>query len=114
MKKTALLLLAAVVMLFAFAAYAVAAEGGEKTEKDSSVQAMAAIAGAIAISVAAFGTGIAQGFGLGKACEGTARNPGASGKIMVIMIIGLAMIESLCIYAFLVSLGILSSQGLFF
>jgi F-type H+-transporting ATPase subunit c len=36
------------------------------------------------------------------------------GKIQVIMIIGLAMIESLCIYALLVSLGILINMKMFF
>jgi F-type H+-transporting ATPase subunit c len=55
-----------------------------------------------------------MGISLSKACEGVARNPGASGKITVIMIIGLAMIESLCIYAFLLSLGVLSNQNMFF
>ncbi len=39
--------------------------------------------------------------------EGIARNPEASGKITVTMLIGLAMIESLCIYALVVALIIL-------
>ena len=36
--------------------------------------------------------------------EGIARNPESSGKVTVTMLIGLAMIESLCIYALVVSL----------
>ncbi len=36
------------------------------------------------------------------ALQGTARNPEAGGKIMTTMIIGLALIESLCIYALLI------------
>jgi F-type H+-transporting ATPase subunit c len=36
--------------------------------------------------------------------EGVARNPEASGKITVTMIIGLALIESLCIYTLLICL----------
>jgi F-type H+-transporting ATPase subunit c len=56
------------------------------------------------ISIAAFGCGIAQGLGLKAAVEGIARNPEASGKVTVTMLIGLAMIESLCIYALVVSL----------
>jgi F-type H+-transporting ATPase subunit c len=51
---------------------------------------------------------------LSKACEGVARNPGASGKITTTLIIGLAMIESLAIYALLVALGILINQKMFF
>lgn len=66
--------------------------------------AMAVLGCGIAIGVAAMGTGIGQGLGLGKACEGVARNPGASGKITTTLIIGLAMIESLAIYALVVVL----------
>lgn len=68
---------------------------------------MAAIACGIAIGIAAFGAAIGQGLGLAKACEGVSRNPGASGKITTTMIIGLAMIESLAIYALVVVLIIL-------
>jgi F-type H+-transporting ATPase subunit c len=39
--------------------------------------------------------------------EGIARNPGASGKIMTSMIIGLALIESLVIYALVISFMLL-------
>lgn len=56
------------------------------------------------IAVAAFGCGIAQGIGLKSAVEGIARNPESSGKVTVTLLIGLAMIESLCIYALVISL----------
>jgi len=56
------------------------------------------------IAIAAFGCGIAQGLGLRSAVEGIARNPESSGKVTVTMLIGLALIESLCIYALVVSL----------
>jgi F-type H+-transporting ATPase subunit c len=56
------------------------------------------------IAVAAFGCGIAQGLGLKAAVEGIARNPESSGKVTVTLLIGLAMIESLCIYALVISL----------
>jgi len=59
------------------------------------------------IGIAAFGTGIAQGIAIKGAVEGTARNPEASGKITVNMLIGLAMIESLCIYTLVVALILL-------
>ena len=42
-----------------------------------------------------------------SAVEGVARNPGASGKILTTMLIGLAMIESLAIYVFVVAMIIL-------
>jgi len=56
------------------------------------------------IAIAAFGCGIGQGLGLKSAVEGIARNPESSGKVTVTMLIGLAMIESLCIYALVVAL----------
>jgi len=65
------------------------------------------IAAGFGIAIAAFGCGIAQGLGLKNAVEGIARNPEASGKITVTMLIGLAMIESLCIYALVISLIII-------
>ena len=56
------------------------------------------------IAIAAFGCGIGQALGLKSAVEGVARNPEASGKITVTLLIGLALIESLCIYALVVAL----------
>ncbi len=64
----------------------------------------AVTAAGFGIAIAAFGCGIAQGIGLRSAVEGIARNPEASGKITTTMLIGLAMIESLAIYALVVSL----------
>ena len=51
--------------------------------------------------------GIGQGLAVKSAVEGVSRNPGASGKILTTMMIGLAMIESLAIYALVVCLIIL-------
>lgn len=56
------------------------------------------------VGIAAFGCGIGQGIGVKGAVEGIARNPESSGKVTVTMLIGLAMIESLCIYALVVAL----------
>lgn len=65
---------------------------------------VSSFAAAMAIAIAAFGCGLAQGMGLKAAVEGIARNPESSGKVTVTMLIGLAMIESLCIYALVVAL----------
>ena len=56
------------------------------------------------LAIAAAVCGLAQGMGLKAAVEGIARNPESSGKVTVTMLIGLAMIESLCIYALVISL----------
>ena len=63
-----------------------------------------AIACGFGIGIAALGTGLAMGNAINGALQGTARNPEAGGKIMTTMIIGLALIESLCIYALLICL----------
>lgn len=63
----------------------------------------ASLAAALAIGVAAFGGAIAQGKTASSALDGIARNPAASGKVFVPMIIGLALIESLVLYAFVIA-----------
>ena len=61
-------------------------------------------------SVAAFGCGIGQGNAVRGALEGVARQPEAGGRIMSLMIIGLAIIESLTIYALVMGLILLSKM----
>ncbi len=68
-----------------------------------SVEAYAALGAGLAIGIAALGGGIGQGIASSGALQGIARNPGASNKIFVPMIIGLALIESLVIYALLIA-----------
>ena len=60
----------------------------------------------VALGLAALGGGIGMGTAIGGACEGIARNPQASGNIRTNMIIGLALIESLVIYAFALAFAI--------
>ena len=55
--------------------------------------------GVIAAAAGAMG----QSRAIVAACEGIARNPGAAGAIRLAMIIGLALIESLVIYALLIA-----------
>jgi len=70
---------------------------------DSSVKAMAALGAGLGLGIAALGGALGQGKGLAAALEGIARNPGASGKVLTPMLIGLAMIESLVIYSLVIS-----------
>ena len=65
------------------------------------------MAAGLGMGLGSVGTGIGQGIAIKAACEGVARNPGASGKILTTMMIGLAMVESLAIYVFVVSMIIL-------
>lgn len=66
-----------------------------------------ALAAGLGIGIAAFGGGMGQGRAAAAALDGIARNPGASGKIMTPMILGLALIESLVIYALVISFMLL-------
>lgn len=66
-----------------------------------------AFAAAIAIGLGTVGTGIGQGTAVSKAMEAIGRNPEATGKVQTVMIIGLAFIESLAIYALVISLILL-------
>jgi F-type H+-transporting ATPase subunit c len=65
------------------------------------------IAASFGLAIGVIGTGYSQGLAIKSAVEGVARNPGASGKVLTTMLIGLAMIESLAIYVFVVSMIIL-------
>lgn len=61
----------------------------------------------LAIALAAFGGSLGQGKAAAAALEGIARNPNASDKLFTPMILGLALIESLVIYALVVAIMLL-------
>jgi F-type H+-transporting ATPase subunit c len=61
------------------------------------------ISAAFAIGFAAAFGALGQGRGLAAACDAIGRNPGAGGPIRITMIIGLALIESLVIYALIIA-----------
>lgn len=65
-----------------------------------------AVAAAFGMSIATVGGALGQSRALSAALEGIARNPGAQTKVMIPMIIGLALIESLVLFSFLVANGI--------
>jgi F-type H+-transporting ATPase subunit c len=94
MKKTLLIMTTLMAALPAFAAEGEAATGGS---------GMFALAAAVAISVAALGGALAQGRVGATAMEGIARNPQAQKAMFVPMIIALALIESLVIYALVIA-----------
>ena len=84
---------------------AATAEGAAVAEGlPSSVKVAIALGAGLGIAIAAFGGALGQARGLAAALDGMARNPAASGKLFGPMIIGLAMIESLVIYAFVISI----------
>ncbi len=68
--------------------------------------ALKAIAAALAIAIAVTFGAIGQAKIGVSALDGIARNPGASGKMFVPMLLGMAFVESLVLYAFLIALMI--------
>ena len=62
-----------------------------------------AIACGLAIGLAALGGALGQGKTAAAALEGIARNPASADRIFTPMILGLALIESLVIYALIIA-----------
>ena len=71
----------------------------------STVEAYTALGtglGVLGFGLAAGLAGIGQGLVGSKGAEGAARNPGAAGTVQTLMIIALALIESLVLFALLI------------
>lgn len=98
-------ILAVILVTLALAAPAMAQEHGAEVAGKNPWQFAAA---AFAIGIAAAFGSLGQGKGLSAACEAIGRNPGAVGPIRITMIIGLALIESLVIYALIIAFLILA------
>ena len=107
MKKLTLTIILSVLFVLALASFAMAEADTEVKVAGLKVFFGIVTAAGFGITAAAIGTGLAQGISIKGAVEGIARNPEASGKITVTMLIGLAMIESLCIYALVIALILL-------
>src|SRR4051812_45672885 len=75
------------------------------------MQAAATIGASLAIGLAVLGGALGQGRAAAAALEGISRNPGATARIQTPMIIGLALIESLVLFAFAVAFLLQSKAG---
>jgi F-type H+-transporting ATPase subunit c len=104
MKKTWLRFLSLCVPLLTTAT-AFAQEAAASNAND--VGKFAALGAGLAIGIAAAGCGLGQGRAAAAALDGIARNPTASDKLFTPMILGLALIESLAIYALVVAILLL-------
>jgi len=98
--------IAAVVLLASSSAFA---QGADPAIADR--DKWLGLAAALAIGLSALGGALGQGRAAGAALEGIARNPQASGKIFVPMIVGLALIESLVIYGLLIAFQLFGKIG---
>ena len=69
--------------------------------------AVSILAAGLCMGLGAMGPGLGMGRATSGASEATGRNPEAHGKIMLTLMVGLAMTESIAIYALVVALCIL-------
>src|SRR5881397_282224 len=70
---------------------------------DSQMKAAVGIAAGLAVAVAAFGAALGQGRVGAAAMESIGRNPNAADKIFLPLILGLAFIEALALYGFVIA-----------
>ena len=101
MFKFRLFVMAALIMLLSVATAAAQAPGptGEPSG-GSNFWVFPAIPG-FAVAIAAVGGALGDGRAIAAACEGTARNPAAGGRIFTMLLLGLALIETLVLFTFL-------------
>ena len=90
-----------VLAFFVLPAAAQAEHGGAAAQSDGGSKTMLGFALAIGLGVAAFGGAMGQGRATAGAVDAVARQPEAGGRIQLMMIIGLALIETLVLYMFL-------------
>ncbi len=102
MTKNKLALVSASLFTF-FATSAFAQDAASSASNEFDAKTMAALAAGIAIGLGALGGSLGQGRAAAAALEGISRNPGAAARIQTPMILGLALIESLVLFAFLIA-----------
>jgi len=102
MRKIALFLLSAAAIVMVAANSVFAQPGAANEAAGSSVAGLKTIGACVGFAIAVVGGAIGQSKIGAAACEGAARNPGAAGRIQTMMILGLALIESLVLFALLI------------
>lgn len=101
LKKKLSLYLAVITAFIAYPALAFAQASAPANKFDAS--GMIGVGAGLAIGIAALGGTLAQGRATAAALEGIARQPSAAGRIQTPMILGLALIESLVLFAFVIA-----------
>jgi len=94
------------------AAAEVAASGSPVDYTKAIVLGCSLLVAGFTMALGTIGTALGMGNGLSSAASAVGRNPEAHGKILVTMMVGLAMIESLAIYALVIALVVLYANPL--
>lgn len=95
--------LAAAAATFLCSGVASAVEAAAAPPADSGAKVAIAISAGLAIAVAAFGAALGQGRVGAAAMESIGRNPNAADRIFLPLILGLAFIEALALYGFVIA-----------
>ena len=108
MSKLRMFMFAALGVLFASATAFAQTPGGAEVGVDNAftLGKWAKLAAGIGFAIAAGLGALGQARVASSAAEGAARNPGASGRIQILMIIGLAFIETLVIFTLVIMFAI--------
>ncbi len=101
--KKKLALFAAIVTGVVTAPAIALAQGSAAATNQNDTNSWLAAAAAFAIAIAALGGTLGQGRATSAALEGIARQPSAAPRIQTPMILGLALIESLVLFAFVIA-----------
>jgi len=95
MKNLQYVFMTLAVLCFAMPAFA---DGG------SAAISLVPIGAGVGMALAAGLCGLGQGKATASACEALARNPGARGGLMIFLVLGLALIESLTLFTLVIIL----------
>ena len=101
MKRIISFVTTVILWMIYFQSTAIAAQAGGET--DSVAKGAIALASGLAIAIAAFGAALGQGKMAATAMESIGRNPNAADKLFTPLLLGLAFIEALAIYALLIA-----------
>ncbi len=99
MRKLNLLFFAVVGIMMAAMPVLAQTPAGQAVDNSAGLKAIAA---GVGFAIAVVGGALGQSRIGAAACEGAARNPGAAAKIQTMMILGLALIESLVLFALVI------------
>ncbi|HKD78519.1 MAG TPA: ATP synthase F0 subunit C [Candidatus Angelobacter sp.] len=106
-KTTAFIFLAMVLMFVAMPVYA---QGGQAAASNTTFYWAIPLGAGAAIGIAGGLCGLGQGKATASAVEALARNPGARPGIFIFLLLGLALIESLALYALVIAFQIIGKM----
>jgi F-type H+-transporting ATPase subunit c len=104
MKRLFSLIGAVILSLFSTGVAMAAAAAGTAGGGDSTAKVAIAFSAGIAVAIAAFGAALGQGRVGAAAMESIGRNPNASEKLFLPLVLSLALLEALALYGFVIAI----------